>query len=50
MCPICSEPFQKGEVVVQYVTWEKDKAPGKYGHMDCVLYLSKIEERKHPPV
>lgn len=47
MCPICVEPFKEGEVLVQYVTWGKNA--GKLGHFDCVMALSKAEERNHPP-
>lgn len=48
MCPICTEPFKKDEVLVNYLTWDKDQHSDKLGHLDCVLYLSKTEERKHP--
>lgn len=49
MCPICVEPFKKDEVLVQYITWGKGQAVGKLGHLDCVMTLSKAEERNHPP-
>ncbi|GKV81391.1 hypothetical protein PEC106664_21650 [Pectobacterium carotovorum subsp. carotovorum] len=52
MCPICTKPFQKEEVIIQYLTWAGKEASSipKLGHLDCVLYLSKTEDRKHPPV
>lgn len=49
MCPICTEPFKKNEVLVRYLTWDKKQLPDKFGHLDCVLYLSKTEGREHPP-
>ena len=50
MCPICAEPFQENEVVIVYQPWKPgagvvDKAQA---HLDCALYLSRTEERKHP--
>ena len=51
MCPICTYPFKEEEVIVQYFTWKgngKTLEP-RLGHVDCILYLSKIEERDHPP-
>ena len=50
MCPICTQPFKKKEVIVRYLTWAgKDKDPvQRLGHLDCVLHLSKREEREHP--
>jgi hypothetical protein len=48
MCPICCEEFKSKEVVVNFERWgyESSKA-----HLDCLLYLSAIEERaQHPPL
>jgi hypothetical protein len=49
MCPICVEPFKKGEVLVRYVKCGEDQPAEKLGHLDCALYLSNTEDRKHPP-
>lgn len=49
ICPICNEPFKENEVLVRYLTWDKKQHSDKLGHLDCVLYLLKTEEHKHPP-
>lgn len=51
ICPICTAPFKKGEVIVQYLTWNGDQGQSmqRLGHMDCALYLSRQEDRNHPP-
>jgi hypothetical protein len=46
MCPICCEPFQAGEAIIDYQTWGDST---KKGHVDCIFSLSKAENRKHPP-
>ncbi|WP_281717985.1 hypothetical protein [Pandoraea apista] len=51
MCPICTEPFKRDEVLVRYLTWGKGTTAEQLGHLDCVMYLSTTEEdRKHPPL
>ena len=50
MCPVSAESFKENEVIIVYQTWKPnagvvDKAQG---HLDCALYLSRTEERKHP--
>ena len=49
-CPICTAKFKKDEVVVRNRRWEKGK-PGKaqLAHLDCLLHVSSMEKRKHPP-
>jgi hypothetical protein len=49
MCTICTAPFKKAEVLVRYVTWGEKQPAEKLGHLDCVMYLSKAEDRNHPP-
>jgi hypothetical protein len=45
-CPICTEAFKKKEIVVEYRQWG---TPTRLlAHLDCVLVLSKDEDRKHP--
>jgi hypothetical protein len=54
MCPVCSEPFKEGEALIQFIEWsEKATAQTntRLGHVDCVLYISRMEGRKkHPPL
>ena len=52
ICPICTKAFGDKDVVIKYQAWnaEDDKPDKKLlGHLDCVLYLSKKEDREHPP-
>lgn len=50
ICPICTHAFNKGDVVVEYRTWDgKAGADPKLAHVDCALYLSEQEDRDHPP-
>ncbi len=50
ICPICTEPFRKEEVIIEYMSWDTASVGGKrLGHLDCVLHLSELEKRKHPP-
>ena len=51
MCPICTQPFQDGEIVILYRTWRGDSGTidKAEGHLDCALALSRGEKRKHPP-
>ena len=46
MCPICTQPFNQGEAVVQFQRWPDEPLRG---HADCVDYLSRTEKREHPP-
>ena len=46
MCPICTQPFNQGEVVVQFQRWPDEPL---LGHADWVDYLSRTEKREHPP-
>ncbi len=48
MCPICAEPFKENEVVILYQKWKSDAVEKALAHLDCALYLSRTEERKHP--
>jgi len=48
MCPICAEPFKENEVVIIYQTWKPDAGVMDKAHLDCALYRSRTEERKHP--
>lgn len=52
MCPVCTRQFQEKEVVMQFWEWnESDKHEGpKWGHLDCMLYISRTEKRSHPPL
>jgi len=50
ICPICTCAFNTDDVVVEYKTWNGETgAEPKFGHLDCVLYLSEQEDRDHPP-
>lgn len=52
MCPICTAPFKEGEAVIQFGAWSEKtmaKESTRLGHVDCVLYISRKESRKHPP-
>jgi hypothetical protein len=48
MCPICTAPFNTNDVIVRFWEWDKTKPAGnpKFAHVDCLLYLSKREERE----
>jgi hypothetical protein len=51
MCPICTEPFQNDEVVIEFRKWDTKKleeADTFLAHLDCALSLSRKEKRKHP--
>ena len=50
ICPICTASFQDKEIILEYRSWEFDKpSDPRFAHVDCLLYLSKIEKRDHPP-
>lgn len=48
MCPICCEPFEFKQVVVDFERWEDEKLKA---HLDCLLYLSATEDgrKQRPP-
>jgi hypothetical protein len=48
MCPICAEPFNENDVVIAYQKWKSDAVEKAQAHLDCALFLSRSEERKHP--
>jgi len=52
MCPICCEPFQEKEMVIKYWAWNENiqSENARWGHLDCVFYLSQTEQRKHAPL
>jgi hypothetical protein len=57
ICPICTKEFAEGDVVIQYRSWEASAAehgnsppPPRFGHVDCVLSLSVMEDRDHPEI
>ena len=47
ICPICAQEIKKGEAVVKYRSWGDQKSV--FVHIDCALYVSETEKRKHPP-
>ncbi len=49
MCPICTEPFKKDEVVIEYEMWGTSSELKFLAHLDCALAVSRAEGRKHPP-
>lgn len=50
-CTVCGSIFQEEEVVIRLREWntEGEPADNEWVHLDCALYLSKIEKRSHPP-
>jgi hypothetical protein len=48
MCPICAKEFQNNDVVVKYMRWGDEVE--YVAHVDCLLYSSETEKRKHPPL
>jgi hypothetical protein len=47
MCPICTLPFKKDDAIIKFQIWgQKTKT---LAHLDCALYRSQGEKRKHPP-
>jgi len=51
MCPICNKQFAEGEMVIEYRKWSGEAGGDIYlGHLDCVLQLSMVEKRSHPPL
>jgi hypothetical protein len=49
ICPICTQPFQRGQILIEYREWGRDQEQARLAHMDCVMHLSSTEERKQPP-
>ncbi|HEY8127315.1 MAG TPA: hypothetical protein VIF39_01165, partial [Hyphomicrobium sp.] len=56
-CPICTRPFASKDVIIKYWRWEATAGepgsslpPHQLGHLDCVLSLSQMERRNHPPI
>lgn len=51
MCRVCCTAFNSKDIVIQYWEWvNSDEADGPWlGHLDCMLYISKMEKRKHLP-
>lgn len=50
ICQVCSAPFEKKEVVIQFTRWDNDPEGPMWSHLDCVYYLSVTETRaQHPP-
>jgi hypothetical protein len=41
VCPICTEAFESGELLVAYRIWPRSQL---WGHADCVESLSIIED------
>jgi len=51
MCPICTNWFAEGDMIVEYRKWSGGDGSDIYlGHLDCVLQLSVAERRNHPPL
>lgn len=51
MCPICTQPFNLKDIVIKFWEWNESDNPSgpTWGHLDCVLSISRSEEREHPP-
>lgn len=49
MCPVCAEAFNDNDVAVEFFEFDKgtSKKP-RLAHVDCIMYISKKENRKHP--
>ena len=48
MCPICTLAFKKKDVLVEYRRFRAPSGP-EFAHLDCLLHLSRMEDREHPP-